>query len=118
MQRGKQVARERRYGYDRTGNLLQINDSVQGEQHYRYDPLDRLLEVRGELTERFLHDPAGNLLSQTLGSQFDGARTQGTGCCLVAIAILSTTNLADWPSSDGAKASHWLPVITTTASTN
>ncbi len=77
LQRGKQVARERRYGYDRTGNLLQINDSVQGEQHYRYDPLDRLLEVRGELTERFLHDPAGNLLSQTLGSQFDGARTQG-----------------------------------------
>ncbi|MFQ2083797.1 RHS repeat-associated core domain-containing protein [Aeromonas veronii] len=77
LQRGKQVARERRYGYDRTGNLLQINDSVQGEQHYRYDPLDRLLEVRGELTERFLHDPAGNLLSQTLGGQFEGARTQG-----------------------------------------
>ncbi|WP_252413553.1 RHS repeat domain-containing protein, partial [Aeromonas veronii] len=43
----------------------------------RYDPLDRLLEVRGELTERFLHDPAGNLLSQTLGGQFEGARTQG-----------------------------------------
>ncbi|MGY3912081.1 RHS repeat-associated core domain-containing protein [Aeromonas piscicola] len=77
LQRGKQVARERRYGYDHTGNLLQINDSVQGEQHYRYDPLDRLLEVRGELTERFLHDPAGNLLSQTSGGQFDGARTQG-----------------------------------------
>ncbi|MFM5080216.1 RHS repeat-associated core domain-containing protein [Aeromonas veronii] len=77
LQRGKQVARERRYGYDRTGNLLQINDSVQGEQHYRYDPLDRLLEVRGELTERFLHDPAGNLLSQTPGGQFEGARTQG-----------------------------------------
>ena len=77
LQRGKQVARERRYGYDSTGNLLQINDSVQGEQRYRYDPLDRLLEVRGELTERFLHDPAGNLLSQTLGGQFDGARTQG-----------------------------------------
>lgn len=77
VQRGKQVARERRYGYDSTGNLLQINDSVQGEQHYRYDPLDRLLEVRGELTERFLHDPAGNLLSQTLGGQFDGVRTQG-----------------------------------------
>ncbi|WP_429220072.1 RHS repeat-associated core domain-containing protein [Aeromonas veronii] len=77
LQRGKLVARERRYGYDRTGNLLQINDSVQGEQHYRYDPLDRLLEVRGELTERFLHDPAGNLLSQTLGGQFEGARTRG-----------------------------------------
>ncbi|MGY3898685.1 MULTISPECIES: RHS repeat domain-containing protein [Aeromonas] len=77
LQRGKQVASERRYGYDRTGNLLQINDSVQGEQHYRYDPLDRLLEVRGELTERFLHDPAGNLLSQTLGGHFEGERTQG-----------------------------------------
>ncbi|WP_421219605.1 hypothetical protein [Aeromonas jandaei] len=36
LQRGKQVARERRYGYDRTGNLLQINDSVQGEPHYRW----------------------------------------------------------------------------------
>ncbi|MDM5140240.1 DUF6531 domain-containing protein [Aeromonas bestiarum] len=77
LQRGKQVARERRYGYDSAGNLLQVNDSEQGEQHYRYDPLDRLLEVRGELTERFLHDPAGNLLSQTQGGQFDGARTRG-----------------------------------------
>ncbi len=77
LQRGKQVARERRYGYDRTGNLLRIDDSVQGEQHYRYDPLDRLLEVRGELTERFLHDPAGNLLGERSCGQFDGARTQG-----------------------------------------
>ncbi|MGL6534103.1 RHS repeat domain-containing protein [Aeromonas caviae] len=77
LRRGKQVARERRYGYDRTGNLLHIDDSVQGEQHYRYDPLDRLLEVRGELTERFLHDPAGNLLGERSGGQFDGARTQG-----------------------------------------
>ncbi|WP_421195460.1 RHS repeat-associated core domain-containing protein [Aeromonas enteropelogenes] len=77
LQRGQQIARERRYGYDSTGNLLHINDSAQGELHYRYDPLDRLLEVRGELTERFLHDPAGNLLSQTQGNRFDAASTQG-----------------------------------------
>lgn len=77
LQRGQQIARERRYGYDGTGNLLHINDSAQGELHYRYDPLDRLLEVRGELTERFLHDPAGNLLSQTQGNRFDAASTQG-----------------------------------------
>ena len=77
LQQGKRLARERRYGYDSTGNLLHIHDSEHGEQHYRYDPLDRLLEVRGELTERFLHDPAGNLLSQTLGGQFEAARTQG-----------------------------------------
>ena len=77
LQRGKQIAREWRYGYDRTGNLLQINDSERGELHYSYDSLDRLLEVRGALAERFLHDPAGNLLSQTLGGKFEGARTQG-----------------------------------------
>ncbi|MGY3942930.1 polymorphic toxin type 46 domain-containing protein [Aeromonas tecta] len=84
LHRGQQVSRERRYGYDRSGNLLRVNDSAQvaagnpqGEQHYRYDPLDRLLEVRGELTERFMHDPAGNLLSQTQGNQFEPARTQG-----------------------------------------
>ncbi|WP_349921887.1 RHS repeat-associated core domain-containing protein [Aeromonas veronii] len=84
LQRGQQVARERRYGYDRSGNLLKVDDSAlvtagnpRGEQHYRYDPLDRLLEVRGELTERFMHDPAGNLLSQTQGTSFEAARTQG-----------------------------------------
>ena len=77
LQRGQRTARERRYGYDQTGNLQRIDDSAQGKSIYRYDPLDRLLEVRGELTERFMHDPAGNLLGQTQGAQFEPARTQG-----------------------------------------
>ena len=77
LQAGQQITHQRQYGYDRSGNLLHIRDSQQGESRYHYDPLDRLLEVRGDLSERFLHDPAGNLLSQTQGSAFTSARTQG-----------------------------------------
>ena len=55
---------QRRYNYDANGNLAGINDSRKGNRSYHYDPLDRLISVRGAMPESFAHDPAGNLLGQ------------------------------------------------------
>ncbi|MFJ3377466.1 RHS repeat-associated core domain-containing protein [Pseudomonas sp. NPDC086112] len=55
---------QRRYTYDANGNLAGIDDSRKGHRSYHYDPLDRLINVRGATPESFAHDPAGNLLGQ------------------------------------------------------
>lgn len=55
---------QRRYAYDANGNLAGIDDSRNGKRSYHYDPLDRLINVRGSTPESFAHDPAGNLLGQ------------------------------------------------------
>ncbi|MCU1727097.1 HNH/endonuclease VII fold putative polymorphic toxin [Pseudomonas sp. 7P_10.2_Bac1] len=55
----------RNYRYDANGNLSLLSDSRKGHKSYAYDPLDRLTDVRGTLTEHFIHDPAGNLLDQS-----------------------------------------------------
>ncbi|UFQ02376.1 RHS domain-containing protein [Pseudomonas fitomaticsae] len=55
---------QRRYNYDANGNLAGIDDSRKGSRSYHYDPLDRLISVRGATPETFAHDPAGNLLGQ------------------------------------------------------
>jgi RHS repeat-associated protein len=54
----------RRYAYDANGNLAGIDDSRKGNRSFHYDPLDRLINVRGSTPESFAHDPAGNLLGQ------------------------------------------------------
>ncbi|WP_311885958.1 MULTISPECIES: RHS repeat-associated core domain-containing protein [unclassified Pseudomonas] len=56
---------QRRYNYDANGNLAGIDDSRKGNRSYHYDPLDRLISVRGATPESFAHDPAGNLLGQS-----------------------------------------------------
>ena len=56
---------QRRYNYDSNGNLAGIDDSRKGNRSYHYDPLDRLISVRGATPETFAHDPAGNLLGQS-----------------------------------------------------
>ncbi len=55
---------QRRYQYDANGNLAGIDDSRKVNRSYHYDPLDRLISVRGAMPESFAHDPAGNLLGQ------------------------------------------------------
>ncbi|WP_248803762.1 RHS repeat-associated core domain-containing protein [Pseudomonas sp. MWU13-2100] len=67
----------RTYDYDANGNLARISDSRKGMREYHYDPLDRLITVRGDLTEAFSHDPAGNLLSQA--PERDGNRVNVQG---------------------------------------
>ncbi|MDR9754992.1 RHS repeat-associated core domain-containing protein [Pseudomonas sp. SZMC_28357] len=56
---------QRRYAYNANGNLAGIDDSRNGRRSYHYDPLDRLISVRGSTPETFAHDPAGNLLGQS-----------------------------------------------------
>ena len=56
----------RHYRYDANGNLSLLSDSRKGQKSFAYDPLDRLTEVRGQLNENFVHDPAGNLLDQSI----------------------------------------------------
>ncbi len=41
MGNAQQVALERSYQYDASGNLTQRQDSLRGEQRFRYDPTGR-----------------------------------------------------------------------------
>ncbi|WP_432422939.1 RHS repeat-associated core domain-containing protein [Variovorax boronicumulans] len=54
---------QRKYSYDRAGQLTDIGDSRRGSLSYRYDPVGRLLQARSRLgTETFAFDPASNIL--------------------------------------------------------
>ena len=61
----QQTLNQRQYSYNARGQLSQIDDLRRGQTHYHYDAIDRLTEVQGPNPEQFIHDPAGNLLSQT-----------------------------------------------------
>ncbi|EMD9442626.1 RHS repeat protein, partial [Burkholderia cepacia] len=53
----------RRYRYDVSGQLTDINDTRRGQLAYRYDPVGRLLEAQSRLGhETFAFDPASNLV--------------------------------------------------------
>nr|WP_301286269.1 RHS repeat-associated core domain-containing protein [Serratia nevei] len=53
----------RRYRYDASGQLTDINDTRRGQLAYRYDPVGRLLEAQSRLGhETFDFDPASNLM--------------------------------------------------------
>lgn len=58
---------ERQYHYNSAGQLSQIDDQLRGTTQYHYDMLDRLTSVEGPGPEAFIHDPAGNVLSQAGG---------------------------------------------------
>ena len=69
--RGKQTplaggAVNRRYAYDKAGNLIQSADQRSGVLHYVYDKIGRIQEARNSQTGRseiFAFDPAHNILS-------------------------------------------------------
>ena len=53
----------RRYRYDASGQLTDINDTRRGQLAYRYDPVGRLLEAQSRLGyETFAFDPTSNLI--------------------------------------------------------
>jgi RHS repeat-associated protein len=56
----------RTYGYSAAGDLVAINDTVQGRTRYSYDAAHRLVEevLPDGTARRFAYDVAGNLLSQ------------------------------------------------------
>lgn len=71
----------REYQYDLFGNLSIFKDGIgkddAWEVRYVYDMVDRLKRTQGDLTENFVFDPAGNLLSQqknTAGNTSRGNR--------------------------------------------
>ena len=54
---------QRKYSYDRAGQLTDIGDSRRGNLSYRYDPVGRLLQAQSQMgTETFAFDPASNIL--------------------------------------------------------
>ncbi len=56
------VINQRKYHYNATGQISQIDDQLRGSTQYHYDNIDRLVQVKGPQPEQFVHDPAGNLL--------------------------------------------------------
>ena len=50
------------YGYDKSGNITSIQDSLQGNLSYRYDALNRLNEFKKDsiIQEAFDYDVLGN----------------------------------------------------------
>lgn len=62
VQVGMHATIQRRYHYDRSGQLTDLEDSRRGHIDYRYDPVGRLLEANSAMGhERFAFDPAGNI---------------------------------------------------------
>ena len=72
--RGKQTplaggAVNRRYAYDKAGNLIQSADQRSGVLNYVYDKIGRIQEARNSQTgrsETFAFDPAHNILSDKI----------------------------------------------------
>ncbi|WP_281423899.1 RHS repeat domain-containing protein [Oceanobacter mangrovi] len=53
---------QRQYQCNATGQISLIDDQLRGSTQYRYDNIERLIQVTGPQPEQFVHDPAGNLL--------------------------------------------------------
>jgi YD repeat-containing protein len=63
------------YTLDDVGNLTQIQSTIEGEQRYEYDDLNRLETVREQnqtLIEQFAYDATGNRTSHTVGTSTTG----------------------------------------------
>jgi RHS repeat-associated protein len=63
------------YTLDDVGNLTQIQSTIEGEQRYEYDDLNRLETVREQnqtLIEQFAYDDTGNRTSHTVGTSTTG----------------------------------------------
>ncbi len=82
------ISPQRRYTYDANGNLAGIDDSRKGNRSYHYDPLDRLINVRGATPESFVHGPAGNLLGQGEQPTANLANVKGNRLHLLGCVLL------------------------------
>ncbi|WP_049973837.1 RHS repeat-associated core domain-containing protein, partial [Azospirillum sp. B4] len=67
----------RGYGYDGADTLTAIEDARRGVKRYHYDACDRLLAVDGTEPERFVTDPAGNILASGPDAEFWGGEARG-----------------------------------------
>ncbi|AXA90919.1 RHS repeat-associated core domain-containing protein [Massilia sp. YMA4] len=74
---GMQAAIQRRYRYDRSGQLTSIDDTRRGHIEYRYDPIGRLLAANSAMGhETFAFDPAGNIQVPNTGQQHQSIATR------------------------------------------
>ena len=70
----------RRYAYDKAGNLIQSADQRSGVLHYVYDKIGRIQEARNSQTgrsETFAFDPAHNILSDKAAEGKGGNLSSG-----------------------------------------
>ena len=85
--RGKQNplaggAVNRRYAYDKAGNLIQSADQRSGVLHYVYDKIGRIQEARNSQTgrsETFAFDPAHNILDIPTSTPSPAGEGRGEG---------------------------------------
>lgn len=74
---------ERRYGYDRSGNVIRLEDSLRGSSEFQYDVLNRMVRAhRGsEPEEWYNYDPVGTITASHSGRRAigPGARTLSAG---------------------------------------
>ena len=73
---------ERRYRYDKAGNLIGSADLRSGTTHYTYDQLGRILEAANagrNTKEKFAFDPAGNILDELTRNAREGSLYRPSG---------------------------------------
>ena len=99
--RGKQNplaggAVNRRYAYDKAGNLIQSADQRSGVLHYVYDKIGRIQEARNRQTgrsETFAFDPAHNILDIPTSNPSPVGEGRGEG--------KTTAPISDDPKTQG-----------------
>ena len=110
--RGKQNplaggAVNRRYAYDKAGNLIQSADQRSGVLHYVYDKIGRIQEARNSQTgrcETFAFDPAHNILDIPTSTPSPVGEGRGEG--------KTTAPISDDPQTQGRLKSPANPNLT------
>lgn len=99
----------RRYEYDRSGQLLQIDDSRRGGTRYKYDPIGRLLAAQTrDRCEAFAFDPAHNLIDAQAQETDPRSKTAKTTYTPEEWAALVQDNIAN-PRFNPLQADPWSP---------
>ena len=86
----------RRYAYDKAGNLIQSADQRSGVLHYVYDKIGRIQEARNSQTgrsETFAFDPAHNILDIPTSTPSPVGEGRGEG--------KTTSPISDTPQTQG-----------------
>ena len=97
----------RRYTYDKAGNLIQSADQRSGVLHYVYDKIGRIQEARNSQTgrsETFAFDPAHNILDIPTSTPSPVGEGRGEG--------KTTAPISDDPKTQGRLKSPAKPNLT------
>ena len=97
----------RRYAYDKAGNLIQSADQRSGILHYGYDKIGRIQEARNSQTgrsETFAFDPAHNILDIPTSTPSPVGEGRGEG--------KTTAPISDDPKTQGRLKSPANPNLT------